>query len=154
MDFLPSVSGSESGLGIDSDTDSDSDPEGRSDPLLMRPPISPPPTCPFRAFRGPPRPFLAFRGPAAGIKAPTASSMPNVQLHPRKTGVIFNIMKTVRYVYWKNDDIWLGYLEDYPDYMTQGKTVKELQENLKDIYEDVRSGVIPGVRKIAELQLA
>jgi predicted RNase H-like HicB family nuclease len=50
--------------------------------------------------------------------------------------------------------MWLGYLEDYPDYMTQGQTLEELQENLKDIYDDLTSGYIPGVRKVAELQIA
>lgn len=50
--------------------------------------------------------------------------------------------------------MWLGYLEDFPDYMTQGQTLEELQENLKDIYHEVTSGNIPGVRRIAELQLA
>ena len=32
-------------------------------------------------------------------------------------------MKTTRYVYWKDGDMWLGYLEEYPDYMR----VAELQ---------------------------
>ena len=50
--------------------------------------------------------------------------------------------------------MWLGYLEDFPDYMTQGQTLEELQDNLKDIYQDVTSGQIPGVRRVAELQLA
>ena len=27
-------------------------------------------------------------------------------------------MKTVRYVYWQDEDMWLGYVEDSPDYMT------------------------------------
>ena len=35
-------------------------------------------------------------------------------------------MKTVRYVYWQDDDMWLGYVEDFPDYMTQGQTLEEL----------------------------
>ncbi len=63
-------------------------------------------------------------------------------------------MKTVRYIYWQDGDMWLGYLEDFPDYMTQGKTGEELQENLKDIYEELTSGRIPGVRRVAELQVA
>lgn len=63
-------------------------------------------------------------------------------------------MKKTRYVYWKEDEMWLGYLEEFPDYMTQGKTLKELQENLKDIYDDVHAGHVPGVRRVAELQLA
>ena len=50
--------------------------------------------------------------------------------------------------------MWLGYLEEFPDYMTQGATQEELQENLRDIYEDLTSGRIPGVRRVAELQVA
>jgi hypothetical protein len=59
-----------------------------------------------------------------------------------------------RYVYWKDRKFWLGYLEEYPDYMTQGKTLKELQENLKDIHKDLTSGKIPGARRVGELQVA
>jgi len=63
-------------------------------------------------------------------------------------------MNSIRYTYWQDGEMWLGYLEDFPDYMTQGQTLEELQENLKDIYQEVTSGNIPGVRRIAELQLA
>jgi len=40
-------------------------------------------------------------------------------------------MTTSRYVYWPDGDMWLGYLEEFPDYMTQGEALDELQENLK-----------------------
>lgn len=63
-------------------------------------------------------------------------------------------MKTVRYIYWQDKDMWLGYLEEYPDYMTQGQTIEELQENLRDLYEELTSGRIPGVRRVAELHIA
>jgi len=63
-------------------------------------------------------------------------------------------MKTVRYVYWKDEAMWLGYIEEFPDYMTQGESLKELQENLKDIYDDLIGGKIPSVRHVAELQIA
>ena len=63
-------------------------------------------------------------------------------------------MKTMKYVYWQDDDMWLGYLEEFPDYMTQGESIDELQENLKDVYKEVTSGNIPGVRHVAELQFA
>ena len=49
-------------------------------------------------------------------------------------------MEKPKYVYWQDDNMWLGYLEEYPDYMTQGETLEELQENLKDIYQDVTGG--------------
>jgi predicted RNase H-like HicB family nuclease len=47
--------------------------------------------------------------------------------------------------------LWVGWLEQYPDYRTQGTTFEELKENLKDIYEDLNSGEIPHVRKSGEL---
>ncbi len=50
--------------------------------------------------------------------------------------------------------MWLGHLEEYPDHMTQGVSLDELKENLKDIYKERSSGVIPHVRHVAELQLA
>ena len=64
------------------------------------------------------------------------------------------IMRTIRYVYWQDGKMWLGHLEEFPDYLTQGKTRKELQENLKDLYDDLTSGKIPGVRRVADLQIA
>ena len=49
--------------------------------------------------------------------------------------------------------MWLGYFEEFPDYITQGESLTELEENLRDIYHDLTSGVIPGVRTVAELSL-
>ena len=62
-------------------------------------------------------------------------------------------MTTIRYVYWQDGDMWLGYLENFPDYMTQAESVEELQENLKDLYVDLTSAQIPGVRRVGELQI-
>jgi predicted RNase H-like HicB family nuclease len=45
-------------------------------------------------------------------------------------------------------------LNDYPDYVTQGMSKEELIENLKDLSTDLKSGEIPYVRKIEELQVA
>jgi predicted RNase H-like HicB family nuclease len=56
-----------------------------------------------------------------------------------------------KYVYWQDDEMWLGYLEDYPDYWTQGETEEELKENLLDIYQELTGGTIPNIRKVAEL---
>lgn len=62
-------------------------------------------------------------------------------------------MKSIRYVHWQDGGMWLGYLDVYPDYMTQGETLAELEDNLRDIYADLTSGAIPAVRKVAELQV-
>ena len=54
-------------------------------------------------------------------------------------------MSTVRYVYWQDGSMWLGHLEEFPDYMTQGESIEELRDNLKDIHEEARSGNVPGM---------
>jgi predicted RNase H-like HicB family nuclease len=60
-------------------------------------------------------------------------------------------MSIARYVHWQDEDMWLGYFVDFPDYMTQGDTLSELEENLRDLYRDLTSGEIPGIRRVAEL---
>ncbi len=42
--------------------------------------------------------------------------------------------------------MWLGHLEACPDYMTQGETIEELKENLKEILSTVENKEIPLVR--------
>ncbi len=55
-------------------------------------------------------------------------------------------MEKIKYVHWQDENMWLGYLEEYPDYITQGESLEELKDNLKDIYKDLSSGNIPCVR--------
>jgi len=63
-------------------------------------------------------------------------------------------MQTVKYVYWQEEDAWLGYLEEYPDYWTQGETLNDLREHLQDLYLDLTSGQIPGIRRVGELTVS
>ena len=64
------------------------------------------------------------------------------------------IVKTQKYHYWQDEDMWIGYLEEYPDYRTQGETLEELQDNLRDIFIELNSGNIPFVRKVDELEVS
>ena len=64
------------------------------------------------------------------------------------------VEKRVRYVYCQHEGMWLGYLEEFPDYWTQGKTLEELQENLRELYNELTDREIPNVRRVAELQLS
>jgi predicted RNase H-like HicB family nuclease len=57
-------------------------------------------------------------------------------------------MNTARYVYWRDGEHWLGYFEEYPDYRTQGESLDNLQDHLKDLFSDLTSGEIPGVRRV------
>ena len=60
----------------------------------------------------------------------------------------------MKFVYWQADGAWLGYLQDYPDYWTQGESLEDLKEHLKDLYSDISSGEIPGIRKVEELVIS
>jgi predicted RNase H-like HicB family nuclease len=55
-------------------------------------------------------------------------------------------MQKVKIVHWQEDEAWIGYLQDYPDYWTQGGSLEDLKEHLRDLYQDVASGEISGIR--------
>jgi len=59
-----------------------------------------------------------------------------------------------KFVYWQDTGFWVGYLSEFPDYMTQGETFDELKENLRDLYKDLESGLIPCIRRLDELEVA
>lgn len=63
-------------------------------------------------------------------------------------------MMKQKYIYWKDEDMWMGYLEEFPDYWTQGETEAELQENLIDLYKELTGDAIPNVRQVAELEIS
>jgi predicted RNase H-like HicB family nuclease len=63
-------------------------------------------------------------------------------------------MKTAKFTFWQDGDYYLGFLNDYPDYQTQGKSKDELVTNLKELLVDIESGEIPYIRKVEDLVVA
>jgi len=64
------------------------------------------------------------------------------------------LMETKKFIYYEDDGMFVGWLEEYPDYRTQGQTMDELRDNLLELHKDVTSGEIPCVRKVGELSIA
>ncbi len=62
-------------------------------------------------------------------------------------------MEKKTFIYYQEDDMWIGWLEEFPDYRTQGETLEELEENLKEIYQELTSGRISYVHHIGELMV-
>lgn len=60
-------------------------------------------------------------------------------------------MATVKYVYWEDSGAWLGFLQDFPDYWTQGESLDDLKEHLRDLYADLSGGHLQGIRKVDDL---
>lgn len=56
-------------------------------------------------------------------------------------------MESLKFSYWEDEGMLLGYLEEYPDYMTQGVSLDELKDHLRDIHIELTSGQIPAVRR-------
>ena len=47
----------------------------------------------------------------------------------------------------KDGDFFIGYLNEFPDYETQGYSLDELKTNLKSLFEDIKSEEIPYIRQ-------
>ena len=63
-------------------------------------------------------------------------------------------MKTkMTMIYWKGEKYWLGKLLEHPEIMTQGKTLKELQENIKDAYLLMAMDDVPTEYKMKEVAI-
>jgi predicted RNase H-like HicB family nuclease len=52
------------------------------------------------------------------------------------------------------DDFYLGYIDEYPQYPTQGESLDDLEQGLKEIYRWIKDGTLKlkeqkGILKIA-----
>lgn len=55
---------------------------------------------------------------------------------------------------YKEEDGWyVGHIQEYPNYESQGTRLEELKENLLEIYNDIKEGLVPDAKpsKILEL---
>ena len=56
-------------------------------------------------------------------------------------------------VYWKSEKFWLGKLMEHPEIMTQGETLEELEENIKDAYLLMAMDEVPAEYKTKEISI-
>lgn len=56
-------------------------------------------------------------------------------------------------LYWKGETFWLGKVLERPDIMTQGETIEELEENLKDAYMMMVTEDVPASYQMKEISL-
>jgi len=61
------------------------------------------------------------------------------------------IERNLTLIYWRGKKFWLGKLLENPEIMTQGKTVQELIENIKDAYYQMTLDEIPPDFRIKEI---
>jgi predicted RNase H-like HicB family nuclease len=56
-------------------------------------------------------------------------------------------------IYWKGDKFWIGKLLEHPEIMTQGETLEELEENMRDAYRLMALEDVPENHEVKELDL-
>ncbi len=56
-------------------------------------------------------------------------------------------------LYCKGERFWVGKILERPDIMTQGETIEELEENLKDAYMMMVTEDVPGSYQMKEIIL-
>lgn len=57
----------------------------------------------------------------------------------------------MKMVYWKGKEFWVGKLLEHPEIMTQGETLEELEENMKDAFLLMAMDDVPEEHKVKEL---
>jgi predicted ATPase len=61
-------------------------------------------------------------------------------------------MSNMTMIYWQEGSFWVGKLKEHPEIMTQGESLEELEENMKDAYSSMEMEDVPdnyGTKEIA-----
>jgi predicted RNase H-like HicB family nuclease len=59
----------------------------------------------------------------------------------------------LKIVYWKGEQFWLGKFIDHPEIMSQGETLTELEENLRDAYRELLLDDVPADFHVKDIAL-
>jgi predicted RNase H-like HicB family nuclease len=59
----------------------------------------------------------------------------------------------IKMVYWKSEKFWLGKILEYPEIMSQGETLEELEDNLKDAYKLMLMDDVPSNYQLKEISV-
>ena len=60
----------------------------------------------------------------------------------------------LKYIYEMDGKFYVGHLSDYPEYSTQGDSLKDFEENLLDIYQMIKNGELKIRAKFGVLEVS
>jgi predicted RNase H-like HicB family nuclease len=63
------------------------------------------------------------------------------------------MQKKMNMIYWKSETFWVGKLLEHPEIMTQGETLEELEENMRDAFHLMTMDEVPPEHQVKELSL-
>lgn len=64
-----------------------------------------------------------------------------------------NMDSKITMIYWKSEKFWLGKILEHPEIMTQGESIEELEENLKDAFRLMLMDDVPSDYKLKEISV-
>ena len=59
----------------------------------------------------------------------------------------------IKMVYWKGEKFWLGKVLEHPEIMSQGESIEELEDNLKDAYKLMLMDDVPSDYRLKEISV-
>ena len=63
-------------------------------------------------------------------------------------------MASAEIVCGEDDGNWIGCLQEFRDDWTQGDSLEDLHAQLRDLYQDLASGELPGIRRVGDIAVA
>ena len=59
----------------------------------------------------------------------------------------------IKIVYWKGEKFWLGKVLEHPEIMSQGESIEELEDNLRDAYKLMLMDDVPSDYQLKEISV-
>ena len=80
----------------------------------------------------------------------------NAAAHSRTDTVVASpaAFSRMTLVYWKSKKFWLGKLLEHPEIMTQGRTLEELEQNIREAFMLMALDEVPKEYHIREVAMA
>ena len=60
----------------------------------------------------------------------------------------------INIVYKESNGWFVGHIQEYPDYESQGRTLEELKGNSVEIHDDISKGLVPDAERFQILEVA
>jgi hypothetical protein len=57
------------------------------------------------------------------------------------------VMENTGFTCWQDGNDWIGFLDEFPDYQTQGTSLEDLKAHLADLHSDLAHGMAPEIRE-------
>jgi len=75
----------------------------------------------------------------------------NFVLNNLGEGILKRLNSKMTLIYWKSDKFWVVKILEHPEIMTQGETLEELEENMKEAYFLMAMDEVPDEYEIKEI---